>query len=92
MTEEVRCVHILVKTQKDAKRLKERIDAGEDFGTLAMEFSSCPSKENGGDLGWFGRGQMVKPFENAAFNGKTGDVAVCRTEFGWHVIKILGQR
>lgn len=92
MVNEVHCVHILVKTQKDAKQIKARVDAGDDFGALAMEFSTCPSKAQGGDLGWFGRGQMVKPFENASFNGQPGDVTVCRTEFGWHVIKILEQR
>lgn len=92
MVEEVHCVHILVKAQKDAKQIRDRVLAGEDFGALAQQFSTCPSKEKGGDLGWFGRGQMVKPFENAAFNGQPGDVTVCRTQFGWHVIKILEQR
>ncbi|MEE3477757.1 MAG: peptidylprolyl isomerase [Methanomethylophilus sp.] len=44
------------------------------------------------DLGWFGRGQMVKPFENAAFKAEPGEVCVCRTQFGWHVIKVLEKR
>ena len=73
MAEEVHCVHILVKTQKDANHLRDRVLAGEDFGALAREYSSCPSREQGGDLGWFGRGQMVKPFENAAFKAEPGD-------------------
>lgn len=92
MVNECHCLHILVKTQKDAKQLRERALAGEDFGSLAQQYSSCPSKAQGGDLGWFGPGQMVKPFENAAFSGSPGDVTVCRTQFGWHVIKILEQR
>ena len=62
------------------------------FGDLAKQFSSCPSRSEGGDLGWFGPGQMVKPFEHAAFAGSPGDLVVCRTQFGWHVIKILEQR
>lgn len=92
MADEVHCAHILVKTQKDANHLKERVLAGENFGALAGEFSSCPSREHGGDLGWFGRGQMVKPFENAAFKAEPGEVCVCRTQFGWHVIKVLEKR
>ena len=92
MVNEAHCAHILVKTQKEAKELKERAAAGEDFGALAQQFSSCPSKAQGGDLGWFGPGQMVKPFEHAAFAGSPGDLVVCRTQFGWHVIKILEQR
>lgn len=92
MVNEAHCAHILVKTQKEAKELKARIENGEDFGTLAQQYSSCPSKAQGGDLGWFGPGQMVKPFEHASFSGKPGDIAVCRTQFGWHVIRILEQR
>ena len=92
MAEEVHCAHILVKTQKDANHLKERVLAGEDFGALAGEFSSCPSREHGGDLGWFGRGQMVKPFEDFCFQYNTGDFGMVQTQFGWHVIYIIGQR
>lgn len=92
MTEEVHCLHILVKTQKDANALKQRALDGEDFGDLARQYSTCPSGQQGGDLGWFGRGQMVKPFENAAFKGEPGSLSVVRTQFGWHVIKVLETR
>ena len=92
MAEEVHCVHILVKTQKDANHLRDRVLAGEDFGALAREYSSCPSREQGGDLGWFGRGQMVKPFEDFCFQYNTGDFGMVQTQFGWHVIYIVGQR
>lgn len=92
MVSEAHCAHILVKTQKEAKELKSRAESGEDFGSLAHQYSSCPSRTQGGDLGWFGPGQMVKPFEHASFNGKPGDITVCRTQFGWHVIKIIEQK
>ena len=92
MAEEVHCVHILVKTQKDANHLRDRVLAGEDFGALAREYSSCPSREQGGDLGWFGRGQMVKPFEDFCFQYNSGDFGIVQTQFGWHVIYIIAQR
>lgn len=88
----VRASHILVPNQKDAQGIMDRIEKGEDFAALAKRFSKCPSKAKGGDLGWFGKGQMVKPFEDACFNGKTGDVVLVQTEFGYHVIKITGQK
>ena len=92
MVNEAHCAHILVKTQKEAKELKSKVEAGEDFAALAGQFSSCPSRAQGGDLGWFGPGQMVKPFEHAAFSGQPGDITVCRTQFRWYVIKIIEQR
>ena len=54
--------------------------------------SKCPSGRNGGDLGWFGRGQMVKPFEDAAFSYNPGDMTIVQTQFGWHLIYVYGQR
>ena len=92
MVKSVRASHILVSNEKDARSVLARIEKGEDFAALAKRFSKCPSKSKGGDLGWFGRGDMVKPFEDACFNGRTGDVALGQTEFGWHVIKITGQK
>ena len=63
MTTQVRASHILVTKEDDANRIKKRIADGEDFAAVAKRFSSCPSKKNGGDLGWFGKGQMVPEFE-----------------------------
>lgn len=93
MVKTVRASHILVANQKDAQSIIDRLAKGEDFAALAKRFSKCPSKAKGGDLGWFARGQMVKPFEDACFAGKEGDVVgPVQTEFGYHVIKITGQK
>ncbi|MCL2317516.1 MAG: peptidylprolyl isomerase [Methanomassiliicoccaceae archaeon] len=92
MVKQVNAAHILVKTEKEAKEIKEQIMKGKKFADAA-KVSSCPSGKSGGDLGWFGRGQMVPPFENAAFNAKKGDlVGPIKTEFGWHLILIKDQR
>jgi len=81
--------HILVSSKELAQELKQRIDAGEDFSELARQHSECPSKKRGGDLGWFGKGAMVRPFEVAAFSAREGEVtAPVKTEFGWHLIYI----
>lgn len=93
MVKEVHAAHILVKTEKQATDILAEVNGGKNFGDLARKYSGCPSKKKGGDLGWFKRGQMVKPFEDAAFAAKKGDViGPVKTEFGWHVIKILEQR
>ena len=85
----VQARHILVGKQKLAEELKKRIDAGEDFSALAEEYSECPSKKRGGDLGWFGKGAMVRPFEVAAFSAEEGAVVgPVKTEFGWHLIYV----
>ena len=69
--------------------MKEKIDQGEEFTKLAEEYSECPSKKRGGDLGWFGKGAMVRPFEVAAFTANEGDVVgPVKTEFGWHLIYV----
>ncbi len=86
---QVRASHILVKDQKQAQDIKTRIEAGESFELLAESYSQCPSKEQGGDLGWFGKGQMVKPFEEAAFSQAVDTVsAPVKTQFGYHLIKV----
>lgn len=88
MTNKIKCSHILAKHSKCLEAIK-RVKAGEKFADLAKEMSECPSSKRGGDLGYFGRGQMVKPFEKAAFNLKVGEMTEepVKTRFGWHVIK-----
>lgn len=79
--------HILVGDLSKAEALYEKIQNGEDFATLAKENSTCPSSTNGGDLGYFGRGQMVKEFEDMAFSLEVGDVSKpVKTQFGYHLI------
>ncbi|MZH40642.1 MAG: peptidylprolyl isomerase [Nitrospinae bacterium] len=85
----VQARHILVGKKELAEELKEKIDQGEEFTKLAEEYSECPSKKRGGDLGWFGKGAMVRPFEVAAFTANEGDVVgPVKTEFGWHLIYV----
>lgn len=85
--------HILVDTYDEAVALKKRIDGGESFERLAAKYSKCPSAQRGGALGTFGRGQMVKPFENAAFNLAVGQVSEpVKTQFGWHLIKVYDRK
>jgi peptidyl-prolyl cis-trans isomerase C len=103
--EQVKASHILVKVPKNANEaqkgealaaiqaLKARIDNGENFATLAMEHSDGPSKVKGGDLGFFGREQMVKPFSDAAFALQPGEVSdVVQTQFGYHLIRQTERR
>lgn len=93
MTNEVRASHILVKTEDEARSLLEEIRAGKSFAEAAEEVSLCPSGQNGGDLGFFGRGMMVKPFEDAAFAMENiGEVSEpVQTQFGWHLIQLTGK-
>jgi peptidyl-prolyl cis-trans isomerase C len=89
MTEQVTARHILVPTLAEAMAARERItDLNEDFGLVAKEVSKCPSNQQGGHLGTFGRGQMVKPFEDAAFGAEVGKVTLpVQTQFGYHLIQ-----
>ncbi len=93
MVQQVRASHILVKTENDAKVILERLKKGESFANIAMEKSTCPSAKKGGDLGYFGRGRMVRAFENAAFALEKGQVSQpIKTEFGWHLIRVTDKK
>jgi peptidyl-prolyl cis-trans isomerase C len=88
---QVRAKHILVQSLNEAVTLKEKIAMGEDFSQLAKIHSKCPSGQNGGDLGMFQRGQMVKPFEDVAFGIDVGQVSgPVQTQFGYHLIQRTG--
>jgi len=90
MTNEVHAAHVLVKTEKEANAVLERLNKGEKFANIAKEVSLCPSKKRGGDLGTFGRGKMVKEFEEAAFALQKGQTSsIVKTKFGYHIIKRL---
>lgn len=90
MSNKVHCAHILVKTEKEAQNILERLKREEKFANIAKEVSLCPSKKRGGDLGTFSRGQMVKEFEKAAFSLQKGEISpVVKTKFGYHIIKVL---
>lgn len=90
MAKEIRQVcasHILVPTEMDAIKLKSQIKSYDDFKYYARIYSSCPSGKSGGELGCFGRGQMVKPFEEAAFNNNINEVVgPVKTQFGYHLL------
>jgi len=103
--EQARASHILIKFEPQAdkskkaearnkiEKIKLRIQKGEDFSALAKEFSQCPSSAKGGDLGYFSRGQMVKPFEEAAFTLMPGDMSdIVETRFGYHLIKAVDKK
>ncbi|NKB22493.1 MAG: peptidylprolyl isomerase [Alphaproteobacteria bacterium] len=92
--EEVHARHILVKTKAEADAIVTQLKKGADFIKLAKEKSTGPSGKNGGDLGFFGAGQMVPPFSKAAFaleKGQITDTPV-KTQFGYHVIKVVDRR
>ena len=90
MSNKVHCAHILVKTEKEVNQVLERLKKGEKFSGIAQDVSLCPSKKRGGDLGTFGRGQMVKEFETAAFALDKGQISgIVKTQFGYHIIKRL---
>lgn len=81
--------HILVDSEEKAKELKAQIDSGADFAELARTNSTDGAAANGGSLGWFGMGMMVKPFEDAVVAMKAGEVAgPIQTQFGWHLVKL----
>ncbi len=91
--QEMRARHILVKTEEDAHEIIERLGRGSDFAELAQEKSTGPSGSQGGDLGYFAKGQMVPEFEKALESMKKGEISEpVQTKFGWHVIKLEDKR
>jgi peptidyl-prolyl cis-trans isomerase C len=92
--EEVRARHILVESKEKARELFEKVAYGTDFAELAKQFSKDPgSKDQGGDLGFFSKGQMVPQFEEVAFRLQKGEVSQpFETQFGWHILKVDDRR
>ena len=92
--EEIKASHILLDTQNEAVEVIKMLNNGDDFAEVAKNKSTGPSGPSGGDLGWFKRGQMVPPFENAAFSLGQNEISQkpIRTQFGWHVIKVFEKR
>ena len=92
--EEIKASHILMDTESEAIDVINMLNNGDDFAQLAKNKSTGPSGPSGGDLGWFKRGQMVPPFEKAAFSLNKNEITQrpVQTQFGWHVIKIFDKR
>lgn len=90
MAEKVRCAHILVEKFTEAQEILQALKNGSDFAKTAEARSIDGSRRRGGDLGWFGRGIMVKPFEQAAFALQKGQISdTVKSQFGYHIIKRL---
>ena len=91
MVAKIKCSHILVEKQSHALQILEKMKNGEKFGKLAKELSiDSGSAKRDGNLGYFGRGKMVKEFENAAFNLQAGQISEpVKTQYGYHIIKRL---
>lgn len=90
---EVRASHLLVESQKMAEDCRTQILSGNSFESVAQKVSKCPSGARGGDLGYFGRGQMVPQFEKVAFELPVGELSQpVQTQFGWHLITVTDRR
>lgn len=84
--------HILVKTEAECLQLKDRIIAGEDFADVARSHSKCPSKAQGGDLGQFGPGMMVKEFDQVVFSADVNTLqGPVKTQFGYHLLEVTSR-
>ena len=84
--------HILVKTREECEDIKKKIEGGSDFGEMAKQHSECPSGQDGGSLGTFSPGQMVKEFDEVVFSGEIGIVhGPIETQFGFHLIDITSR-
>ena len=93
MVSKIRASHILVEKHSQALRVLDELKKDAGFAQLASRYSQCPSRKRGGDLGLFGRGQMVKEFERTAFALKVGEVSgPVKTQFGYHIIKKTGEK
>lgn len=89
----VRASHLLVATEGEAQQLRQEITEGAAFADVAKRVSKCPSGKQGGDLGYFGRGQMVPEFDQAAFTLPQGELsAPIQTQFGWHLLVVTDQQ
>ena len=85
--------HILVSSEAQCTELKTRIEGGEDFAALARQHSSCPSGRQGGDLGSFGPGQMVREFDQVVFSAPVGVVqGPVKTQFGYHLVEVTSRQ
>ncbi len=91
MANKIKCSHILVKKQSEAIEILDKIKNGEKFGKMARQFSTdSGSAKRDGSLGYFGRGKMVKEFENTAFALQAGQISEpIKTQYGYHIIKRL---
>lgn len=84
--------HILVDSEEQCRQLKEEIEGGADFAALAKQHSSCPSGRQGGELGEFGPGMMVKEFDEVVFSADVNSVqGPVRTQFGYHLLEVTGR-
>ncbi len=85
--------HILVSTEQACLDLKTQIEAGADFAAIAKQHSSCPSSRQGGDLGEFSPGAMVKEFDDVVFSAEVGKVqGPVKTQFGYHLLEVTSRR
>ncbi|BEU05339.1 peptidyl-prolyl cis-trans isomerase [Agarivorans sp. OAG1] len=86
---QARAQHIIVSSEKKALEILEKLNKGSSFEAMALRFSSCPSAKQGGDLGEFAKGDMVKSFDKAVFSGPLNEViGPVKTQFGFHLIKV----
>ena len=91
--DQVKASHILVKDEDKIKEINDKIKSGDSFEEIAKENSECPSGQNGGDLGFFGKGKMVPEFETAAFSMDVNQISdPFRTDFGFHIIKVTDKQ
>jgi peptidyl-prolyl cis-trans isomerase C len=85
--------HILVPTEQQCNELKNAIQGGADFAQVAREHSQCPSGRDGGNLGTFGPGQMVREFDEVVFSAPVGEVqGPVKTQFGYHLVEVTARR